>query len=254
MPIQTFRKLGEALAYLHRTPLEGINGRETGFTPVEVKPPWVMTLAHPDSASLSRMSSVNVEVLKIIQEFPSFSNALSSLAEDWQWDSLVHGDLKWDNLLCSTDLKQAENVQLHIIDWELCGIGDSAWDIGAIFTAALSNWHQSIPVMKFPVTKEQVEQANFSLAEIRPCMNNFWKTYVKTRELDGDQADELMLRAVKYTAARTVQFAFETTLAAVQMPGEVALTLQLAENILEKPEIAATHLLGLPISFGAGDE
>lgn len=52
---------------------------------------------------------------------------LTAGAAAWRPRCLVHADLKWDNCLVDQGHREA---RIRVIDWELSGSGDPAWDVG----------------------------------------------------------------------------------------------------------------------------
>jgi aminoglycoside phosphotransferase (APT) family kinase protein len=59
---------------------------------------------------------------------PVLAPVLQRAARSWAPSCLVHGDVKWDNCLVHRDTTPP-TVQL--VDWELAGWGDPAWDLAA---------------------------------------------------------------------------------------------------------------------------
>lgn len=55
--------------------------------------------------------------------------ALTDAAGAWSPSGLVHGDLKWDN--CRLN-ETSRPPRVRVIDWEMAGLGDPAWDLGCV--------------------------------------------------------------------------------------------------------------------------
>ncbi len=61
---------------------------------------------------------------------------LTAAREAWEPSCLVHGDVKWDN--CLITLQPPDPPTVMLIDWELSGVGDPAWDVAAAMAAGRS--------------------------------------------------------------------------------------------------------------------
>lgn len=87
----------------------------------------------PDSEP-SDIDLVNAKELALaVSHDPVLAAGLRRARADWAPTCLVHGDVKWDN--CLVDLDVMPPV-LRLIDWELSGWGDPAWDIAAALAQA----------------------------------------------------------------------------------------------------------------------
>jgi hypothetical protein len=82
---------------------------------------------------------------------------------------------------------------------------------------------------------------------MHPAMRSFWQSYVRYMELDAATSGEWLLRAVEYGAARLVQTGYELTQMSLRLTGNIVSLLQLGLNILQRPQEAIVHLLGLPL-------
>ena len=92
------------------------------------------------------MSAAAGELTRNIQGIDDLCTALDELVASWQEDAVIHGDIRWDNLLAVRGGDSKRWTRLQLIDWELCGAGDPAVDIGAFFGEYLRAWLQSIPI------------------------------------------------------------------------------------------------------------
>jgi hypothetical protein len=240
-------RLGQALAGLHQlaqssaTPLPN---SEIGF-PCQL--PWVLTIHQPNQQIFRDISSANLQVLRIVQQFPEFCTLLDSLRQKWSVDHLIHFDIKWDN--CITVSQPSKSAKdLRIIDWELTSLGDSCWDVGAIFNDYLSFWLLSIPVTGDVPPDQFPQLARYPLERMQPAMRAFWSSYVCHMGLNNATADAWLLRSTELAAARVLQTAFEQMQMSAQITGTTVLFLQLSFNMLRRPYEALVHLLGIPLN------
>jgi hypothetical protein len=90
--------------------------------------PWAFSLHQRDDHSLLEVSDGNRELLRVIRGQGEIGAAVDRLAELWQAETLIHGDMKWLNCI----MKGGENPCLKIVDWEVADFGDGLWDAGAV--------------------------------------------------------------------------------------------------------------------------
>jgi hypothetical protein len=89
--------------------------------------------------------------------------------------------------------------------------------------------------------------ARHPLPRMQPAIRAFWHAYVRQRGLPVRLARAQLRQAVRYGAARLVQTAYEQVQAMTQLTGTVVCALQVAFNMLRRPDEAAERLLGLPL-------
>ena len=158
-----------------------------------------------------------------IREHPEYVKLIRSTSSLWCPGDLCHGDIRWDNILVS---KKNDDLKLRIIDWELAGGGDSAWDVAGVVQSYLIDWVASL----------------LSLDELRDLVKRFWIAY---QSRVGDVgSDPLFLRRVTaFAGCRLVQSTFEQHQFGSPL-GELGhQLLQLSWNLLQDPESTERELL-----------
>jgi hypothetical protein len=110
--------LGRALAGVHA-------GARGVPVPHEVSS-GVLDLPHAGSAVLGLDRAKGLA--ETVGRDPVLAGALERAARSWTPSCLVHGDVKWDNCLIQRD---ATPPTVRLVDWELAGWGDPAWDLAA---------------------------------------------------------------------------------------------------------------------------
>ena len=232
--------VGSALGVLHRT-----TGTSVGAASSDGAA-WVLSIHRPDARLFRDVSAAGLELIRVIQGAAGFPDALDRLREDWLAMALVHGDVKWDNFLRTTRADGGEEVRL--IDWESAALGDPGWDIGSALSQYLSFWLFSIPVTGAEPPERFPELAQYPLDGMKPALSACWRAYTDARQLDDGAAARELIRAVRFAGARLIQSAFEATLMMQQLTSSTVLHLQLALNVLQRPEAAAAQLMGLPLA------
>jgi hypothetical protein len=231
-------RVGRALAWLHALPPAPVGAR-----PRPCPPPWVLLLAHPDLNFYRQASAANLQLMRVVRQFPMLGQRLDDLWVAWQPARLVHYDLKWDNLLVVRAGRG--RPRLKLVDWEMAGLGDPCWDAGAMLGEYLGCWATSIPANGEGPPDTLLALARYPLDRMQPAIRAFWQAYTAGLGLDAATALAWRGRAVRYAAVRLIQTAFEDGQTQLWLTNQALLLLQLAANILERPDEAAIYLLGL---------
>ena len=93
--------------------------------------PAVGILHMPDAlgeAAADRATATR-QLMETIVEDEALSAVLRLTRQRWRDRCLVHGDLRRDNWFASDD---GSSVEVKVVDWELAGSGDPAWDLGSV--------------------------------------------------------------------------------------------------------------------------
>jgi hypothetical protein len=245
--------------------------------------PWILSLHQMNQNLFDQLSAANAQILNIVQGYPDFQQTLDGLRQGWRFDSLIHGDIKWDNLHVTVDrdgvhgadaeggganeesegdafkveepqasaadvsagTDEAGKMNLRLVDWELADFGDACWDAGAVFQSYLSFWVFSMPAMAGVPAEQLVSSALHPVEKMQPAIRAFWKTYTDERGLSAEEAREALERSVSYSAARMIQTAYEYMFHAPQITTSALYLLQLSLNILKSPREATASLLAL---------
>ncbi len=239
--------MGRALGTLHRVTHQSC-GELTALAGSEDHPAWALSIHDPDVGLLREASSANVQLVRIIQEFPEFCSHLDRLRESWKTECVIHGDLKSANCILSRAPVPRRAPALKIVDWELARIGDPGWDVGSVFGDYLGLWLLSAPITEETDPERFLKLTRFPLERMHPAIRSFWESYVEHGEIDPSVEPALLSRSVLYAAARLVQTTYETMQFSVRLSGNAICLLQLSWNMMRRPHEAAFRLLGLPLS------
>lgn len=243
-PLDMASKLGKVLGTYHRE--VGTKLQNTPYyATFPKKTPWILSVHQHSPFLFNPLSAANSQLLTVVQKYPEFQQALSALQGQWQINSLIHGDMKWDNCIIYAKPEERDDLEIKIVDWELADLGDACWDVGAIFQAYLSFWILSMQIVADISPAQLVDKAQYPLEKMQPAIQSFWKTYVDTMEMDDLEKRERLERSVKYGAARMIQTAYEYLSFSPQITANVLCLLQVSFNILKSPQEAISDLLGM---------
>jgi aminoglycoside phosphotransferase (APT) family kinase protein len=242
--------LGAALGRLHSAFRAAVAAADPRLPGRERGRPWILAVHRPEPALLDRLSPANLQLLKIVQRQPGLAERLEAAGAEWRVATVVHGDIKSDNVLVGPGWDAAGEPRIRLVDWEFAQPGDAAWDLGSAFADFVAFWLESVPLGSRHSVRQDVAEARYPLAVIRPALGGLWQRYRMAASVDGDEAEGLLDRAVRYSAARLVQTAYERSTLARALPHVAVGCLQLAVNMLADPARARRDLLGLPADGG----
>jgi Phosphotransferase enzyme family len=231
---------GRALALVHGTPPAALKGLQELPGPMS----W-MQLHQPDLESLQTMSPAEVELTRIIQGIDDLCAALEELVSSWQVETVIHGDIRWDNLLAVRGGDSKRWTRLKLIDWELCERGDPAADIGSFFGEYLRAWLQSIPITDPRDPGRLLECAGLPLRRMRPALRGFWGAYTEHSPCTASDLRRRLRRGIRFAAVRLLMAALEEAHNAYELRARVLYLVPLSRNILHRPDVASADLLGL---------
>lgn len=207
--------------------------------------PWILSIHLQQPGWFQSISAANSQLLEIVKRYHEFSGALDTLRNQWNFNTLIHGDIKWDNCLVRPGGENEES-ELKIIDWEMADLGDPLWDAGAILQSYLVYWILSMPTWKGASAEDLISRAPYPLETVQAPLNAFWNRYKQAAGLPQEQHKQALARSIGYGAARMIQTAYETLAFAQQIHSNALYLLQVSMNILLSPQEAAGELFGIP--------
>ncbi|PRQ08182.1 phosphotransferase [Enhygromyxa salina] len=205
---------------------------------------------HPPSVLLLTDSecvvspSVHPGIVEAIHELPELAGALTELRGAWSGDTLIHGDVKWDNVLLVPDAGGEPRIVL--VDWELADVGDPAWDVAGMLYGCLLDLISEDGEAAGARRPPTVEARRLAVARA------LWSTYIACRGLSPRRSAALLVQSTRLAGARLVQSAVEAQALDQPLARSTLVLLQLAANVMRAPRRAHTALLGLesPLSSG----
>lgn len=221
------RRLGRELARVH-------TADPSPAAPPSVSPPWCYSLAAPLAEVVADASPGSLRLLARVQS-PALADGLGRLAAAWRPDAIVHNDLKFDNVLVTRQRPFA----ITIADWETVTTGDPAWDVGSLIGEFLTAWLSSMTADADATIDQMQASATRPLAPMLPVI----RAYLDTYRRHADASPEFLYRAVANAGARVLQSAYESLQDRTALSPLSALQMQLAVNVVARPEQAAVRLL-----------
>ena len=231
-----FERLGSLLAALHSLrPDPDAHGFRAWA-------PRADFLTQPRLENLQHYSHGTLELVGVFQEYGEFAATLQRLCANATVECLVHGDVKFDNLL---RVHAGEpTTTLCLTDWEHAAVGDRAWDVGSVFANALSWWVFSTPIAQEVPSQALLTSLRHPLDAIGASARRFCASYTARACLDPNDRRTVIVRAMQLAAVRMVQTAFETMMQRSRLTANVVCLLQLSQNVAADPGAALHDLFG----------
>ena len=242
-PLDITRALGRAVGTVHAAFRSPSLADHPFVTALPSAPPWVLSLHQPTSELLGRLGAAHRQTLRILQSDETLSARLDALRPEWRVETLIHGDLKSDNVLVAEQPGGPPAVSL--VDWEMVQRGDPAWDLAGVLQDFVLFWISRMPLDPKLAPEERVAQSETPLAVLQLAIRAFWHGYCQAAAMAAGVTGELQRRAVLFSAARLIQSAYEKARGYDRLPADAVLALQIAANVLDRPAEAAFHLYGL---------
>lgn len=243
-PLEIAQLQGDILGRYHSQ--ININGAADDLKMFKRQIPWILSIHETNPQYLGQVSQGNAQLISIVQQYPEFQTALASLRAGWSYRALIHGDIKWENLmLCRAN--ESAPFELKLIDWEIADIGDECWDAGAVLQAYLSFWIFSLPLNGGTDLKTAASSSPFDSDGIKAAMAAYWSSYSAGRRLDDASSKSLLVRSMSCAAARMIQTAYESIQKSPQISSHALCQLQMSMNILRDPATAIQDLMGLSV-------
>ncbi|MDB5262283.1 MAG: phosphotransferase family protein [Adhaeribacter sp.] len=234
-PVEIARQQGKILAAFHTGLAQKIEKRPAARF-FQKKLPWIFSVAADNPYWEGKGREVDKQLVGLVQQNQEYIRFLEEIKQEWQVDSLLHGDIKWANFLKSGTATLDAPFEVKLIDWELADLGDACWDLAGLLQSYLSLWAFS---------QGSNGSQNDIMAALNPSLRVFWQTYAAERQYSKEEAQLQLTKAMKFTGVRLVQTCLEATAKAPYLQANVVKNLQLGLNILKHPKEATSILLGL---------
>jgi Ser/Thr protein kinase RdoA (MazF antagonist) len=212
------------LARLHLTSARA--GRGGAILPR--RRPWLLELP---GGALPGFVTANLEARRLVADLrgrPELMALVENVGAAWRSSAAIHGDVKWDNVLVRR--QSGGGWRLWLIDWELAGWGDPAWDLAALVEGV--------------VTTSVLADAALDCGSAMPIVRDAVHAYGKIVGRGSTIAPE---RLARFVGARLLQVAVQLA-AMTETHGDLAAAcrelLDLAGSLAADPLAWARRLMG----------
>ena len=241
-PTSVGELLGSALGRFHQATSELLNDSgATHFFPRRI--PWIFAF-HRDN---NRVSGAVIELGELVRQHAELHESMDRLRETWHFNSVIHGDAKWDNFVVYKG--HDELTHMKIVDWELIDFGDCAWDVGGTLHSYLAHWIAAMPFAETTQTEQLISKTHSSLIQMQSAMSAYWCSYLDASKLSHAMHQDFLIRCLEYAAARLLQTAFEYSYYAAQISAHALMLVHISREILKNHSLAARELFGIEMEI-----
>ena len=157
------------------------------------KPDYRHELGNLTPSIFQRVSVDGIKFYELYQRSPDLADAIEKLEAETQRCCLIHGDLKFNNILLHDDwlhwspqelpssassLLLADGLSVvRVIDWEQWSWGDPAFDVGALVADYLRAWLRSVMLSRDIDLAVALRLAAVPLEMVQPSLQAFLQSY-----------------------------------------------------------------------------
>lgn len=259
--------MGASLAMLHGATFQHkdyllqLDPDSPSLDPSQVrKPNYRHELGQLTPSIFQRVSIDGLKFYELYQSSRELADAISKLEQESQGCCLIHGDLKFNNILLHDDwlswiphvlpcsassLLLAEGLGVvRFIDWEQWTWGDPAFDVGAIVADYLRAWLRSVMLCRGVDLAVALKLATVPLEMVQPSLQAFLQAYSAQFPLIHDQWPDFSNRVLQFAGLGLIQM-IQTKLHYHEPFGTVEKSmLQVAKSLLCQPEAARQMIFG----------
>ena len=151
-------------------------------------------------------------------------------AAEWTPTTLVHGDVKSDNVLCGADPDGP--APLTLVDWETGGLGDPRWDVGCLIGDSLYTWLSGIDLDAGPDLDDWIAAADPPFSAVQADIGAMARAYASLRPVSA--ADRRLW--VRFAAFFLLQRLCSAAVHTQVLPTRSLAFLQVAAQLLRRPD------------------
>lgn len=184
----------------------------------------------------------------LYQRYESLGQAIAELGSSLAPCCLTHNDLKLNNILLSNDWQQVKSPVVRFIDWERCGWGDPAFDLGTLIGSYLLMWMKSLITSKTMSIDESLRMATTPLELLQPSLAALAIAYTAEFPQILQRRPDFMRRVVQYSGWMLIT-AIQSKLQYQKSFGNMDICmLQVAKSLLCRPEQSIPTIFGMEAS------
>jgi hypothetical protein len=202
------------------------------------------------------LPSINPETFGIIptealqfhllyQRYETLESAIADLAYQWQSCCLTHNDLQLSNILVHSRWQQLDNCLIRLIDWEACGWGDPAFDLGTLLASYLKIWLSSLIVDPTLELEESLNLAMIPLEVLQPSILALIRAYLHAFPMILEYHQDFIIRVIKFAGLALIQQIQNIIQCQKSFDNRNLCMLEVAKNLLTIPEQSGLTILGI---------
>jgi Phosphotransferase enzyme family len=186
-----------------------------------------------------------LEFYVLYQRYESLESAIADLAYEWNPCCLTHNDLNLNNILIHSRWNQLDNCLMRVIDWEACGWGDPAFDLGTLIASYLKIWLSSLVVDPTLELEESLHLALTPLEALQPSLLALLRAYLNAFPMILEYRRDFLVRVIQFAGLALINQIKETMNCRKSFNNSDIYVLQIAKNLLRIPEQSVLSIFGI---------
>lgn len=258
-PTAIAQSLGVILGNLHRATIDRREYQNFFSAQVEIPSSnqvdrLTKSLQQIGPEIFARVSAEGLKFLSLYQRYDSLGKAIARLNESFCASCLTHNDLKLNNILLPDDwqkVKQGEDldinniVELRLIDWESCGWGDPACDLGSLIASYLAIWLDSLAIAKSIEIEAALHLALIPLEKLQPSLRVLIRSYLASFPEILKLHPDFLQRAIGFSGLSLI-ITIQSILQHEKLFNNNGICmLQVAKTLLCRPEASISNIFGV---------
>lgn len=138
VPVAVLAAVANVIAGIHRTPVPDVRGRNASGLRSFAFPFASFAVLTPEQL----VGGPGIDYPAYVAAMQAVEAEVDVLRRGWRPSSLVHFDLRDDNILVRD--RDEGRPEIALVDWELAGYGDPMLDVGTVVGQLLVQWLQTV--------------------------------------------------------------------------------------------------------------
>ncbi len=181
----------------------------------------------------------------LYQCYESLEAAIAELANEWHPCCLTHNDLKFNNILVHSRWDQLDDCLVRLIDWEACGWGDPAFDLGTLVASYLGIWLHSLIVDPIIELEESLQLAVTPLEVLQPSMLALIRAYLNACPMILEYRRDFLTRVIQFAGLVLIHQIQEMIRDCKYFDNAGICQLQVAKSLLIRPQESVLTIFGI---------
>jgi hypothetical protein len=255
-PAAIAASFGKTLATIHQSTFERQIYKDFLTQSIESprSPRFLQGLERIGPGIFSRISTDGLDFWRLYQRYDSLHQAMIEVCQTFEPSCLTHNDVRPWNVLLNLDWEKLANEpkasasMVRLIDWEFCGWGDPACDLGMALASYLQIWLCSLMIGNAIAVETALRIAAIPLELLQPSIVALIKAYFVQFPEILERRPNFFSRVMQFTGlilVKRIQGKLEHLGA---FDNASICTMQVAKSLLCAPETSVLNLFGTTAS------
>lgn len=195
----------------------------------------------------SQLPTAGIKFLSLCQRYQSLTTAIKQAIAGIKPCCITHNDFKLNNILLADNWETSEKLPLKIIDWERCGWGDPAVDLGFAIASYLQLWIESMVVTPAISIEDSLRMATIPLYKLHPSIESMVRAYLDSFPMAIASDPRFLLRVIQFAGIALLQQIQATIQYYKSFNNTGIYTLQIAKSLICRPETSISTVFGVDL-------